>query len=97
MNPIIYNAIQNRCVLSFIYRDHPCVVEPHAYGLSRAENDVFRCYQTGGTSHSGRVPDWKLMRVDRIESSIVTEGHFLGERPGYAKGDRHMPTIFCEL
>ena len=97
MNQIICNAIHNRCVLGFLYRDHYCVVEPHAYGLSRAENEVIRCYQMGGTSNSGRVPDWKLMRVDRIGSSIVPGGHFIGERPGYTKGDRDMSTIFCEL
>jgi len=97
MNQIICDAIYNRCVLKFTYHGHPRVVEPHAYGLSRALNEVIRCYQTDGTSRSGKVPDWKLIRVDQIESLTVTEEHFVGERDGYVKGDKGMSTIFCEL
>ena len=73
------------------------MVEPHAYGLSLAENEVIRCYQTAGTSHSGKVPDWKLMRVDRIKFLTVTEEHFVGVRDKYRRGDKGMSTIFCEL
>jgi len=97
MNPIICDAIRNRNVLTFMHDGHHREVEPHAYGLNRVDNEVLRCYQTHGTSHSGRVPDWKLLRVDRIEALIVTERHFVDERIGYVKGDRSMSTIFCEL
>ncbi len=97
MNQIICDAIHNRRVLKFTYHGHHRVVEPHAYGLSQAENEVIRCYQTGGTSDSGKVPDWRLMRVDQVESLTVTEEHFVGERNGYVKGDKGMSTIFCEL
>lgn len=97
MNQIICDAIHNRYVLKFTYDGHPRKVEPHAYGLSRARNEVLRCYQTGGTSRYSKVPDWKLMKVARIQSLIVTEEHFVGERNGYAKGDKSMSTIFCEL
>jgi len=55
MNQMICDAIYNRCVLKFTYHGHPRVVEPHAYGLSRAKKEVIRCYQTGGTSDSGEV------------------------------------------
>jgi len=64
MNQIIRDAIHNRSVLKFTYHGHPRIVETHAYGLSLAEHEVIRCYQTGGTSRSGKVPDWRLMRVD---------------------------------
>ena len=97
MNQVICDAITNRCVLEFTYRGHPRVVEPHAYGLSRASKEVIRCYQTGGTSSSGTVPPWRLMEVSQMQSLTVTEEHFEGERPGYKKGDRDMTTIFCEL
>ncbi len=97
MNQVICGAIHNRCVLKFTYHGHPRVVEPHAYGLSRTRKEVIRCYQTGGTSRLEKVPDWRLMKVAQIESLNVTEEHFVGERPGYARGDKGMPTIFCEL
>ena len=97
MNQRICDAIHNRCVLRFTYNGHFRIVEPHAYGLSRALNEVIRCYQTGGTSRSGRVPAWRLMEVAQIEFLAVTEEHFVGERAGYKKGDKGMSTIFCEL
>ncbi len=84
-------------MLKFTYHGHPRVVEPHAYGVNRRGNEVLCCYQTGGTSRSGKVPDWRLMRVDQIVSLTVTEEHFVGERIGYVKGDKRMSTIFCEL
>jgi len=97
MNQIICDAIHNRRMLTFIYDGCPRIVEPHAYGLSRQRNEILRCFQTGGTSRSGRIPDWRLMRVARIMSLIVTEEHFSGARHGYKKGDKNMSTIFCEL
>ena len=97
MNKVICDAIKNRCVLKFTYHGCPRVVEPHAYGLSRVLNEVIRCYQTGGTSRSGKVPGWTLMEVGKIESLIVTNEHFAGERDGYKRGDKGMSTIFCEL
>ena len=97
MNQGICDAIHNRCVMTFTYDGHLRIVEPHAYGLSRTLNEVIRCYQTGGTSRSGKLPAWRLMEVARIKSLTVTEEHFVGECLGYKRGDKHMSTIFCEL
>jgi hypothetical protein len=98
MNQTICDAIRNRRVLQFTYADHPPIVEPHAYGLKkRTLKEVLRCYQTGGTSRSGKVPGWTLMEVDKIEFLIMTNEHFEGMRPKYSKGDKDMSTIFCEL
>ncbi len=97
MNQIIRDAVLNRSVLEFTYHGHPRIVEPHAYGLSLKQNEVVRCYQTGGTSDSGTVPCWRLMEIDEIESLSMTGQHFVGERIGYKKGDKGMSTIFCEL
>jgi hypothetical protein len=97
MNQRICDAIRNRPVLKFTYRGHPRIVEPHAYGLSRPLKEVIRCYQTGGTSRSGKVPGWTLMEVGKIESLIVTNKHFEGECDGYKRGDKGMSTILCEL
>ena len=97
MNQVICDAIRNRCVLTFTYDGLYRIVEPHAYGLSRARNEVIRCYQTGGTSHSDKLPAWRLMKVAEIRFLAVTEQHFVGERDGYQKGDKDMSTIFCEL
>jgi hypothetical protein len=97
MNQTIRNAIHDRCVLSFTYDGCFRTVEPHAYGVTPAGHEVIRCYQTGGTSHSGKLPAWRLMKVAQMTFLVVTEQHFVGERPGYKRGDKHMSTIYCEL
>ena len=97
MNQTICDAIHHRCLLEFTYQGHHRIVEPHAYGLNRTGNEVMRCYQTGGTSRSGKVPAWRLMRVDQIKSLTVTGEHFVGGHPEYKRGNKDMSTIFCEL
>lgn len=97
MNAIIANAIRNKRVLRFTYRGHARTVEPHAYGVSSANNEVLRCYQTAGTSESGAVPDWKLMLVNEISGLSDAGTGFAGPRPGYKKDDKGMTTIYVQL
>lgn len=45
-----------------------------ARGVSSAGNDVFRAYCSSGESHSGKLPPWRLFRLDRVLSfSINTQ------------------------
>ena len=51
------------------------IIEPYAYGYSKAGNEVFRAYQYSGDSYRG-VPKWKLFRLDRVKSWQPTDRHF---------------------
>ncbi len=97
MDAKICSAISGRRVLSFSYRGHHRVVEPHAHGVSKAGNDVLRCFQISGTSESGDPVDWKLMLVEEIVSLSILEETFAGPRQGYRRGDKGMVRIYCEL
>jgi len=97
MNPIICQAIRERGVLTFYYDGHFRKVEPHTYGITTANHEELRCYQTRGSSRSGTVPGWHLMLVEKISSLVVVPEKFSGPRPGYQRGDKDMSTIFCEL
>ena len=97
MNQTIHDAVRNRCVLSFSYHGHPRIMEPHTHGITTAGNEAVRCYQTAGTSDSGTIPGWRMILVSEIISLSVSGEHFVGERPGYSKGDKGMSTIFVEL
>jgi hypothetical protein len=66
-------------------------------GLSTAGNDVLRCYQVGGTSSEGKVPDWKMMRLSGISGLIAGPEVFQQPRPGYRQGDKGMASIYAEL
>ena len=41
------------------------LIQPYAYGLSMAGNEVIRVFQMSGDSFKGQ-PGWKTMRLDRI-------------------------------
>jgi hypothetical protein len=92
----IINAIRSREVLSFTYDGLARVLEPHAVGLSTAGNNVLRCYQTQG-SHVTPDHEWDLCKISKISDLRTTGQHFVGERPGYRRGDKHMTNIFAEL
>ena len=97
MDPVICQAIQERRVLTFRYDGHPRVVEPHAYGVTKAGNEALWCYQTEGSSRSRTVPGWHLMRVDKMIGFTVAPATFATPRPGYQRGTTGRASIFCEL
>lgn len=92
----IINAIRNREVLSFTYTGIARVAEPHAVGVSRAGNNVLRCYQTQG-GHVKPGHEWDLCDLSKLSNLRTTGQHFVNGRPGYKPGDKHMTTIFAEL
>lgn len=51
------------------------LIEPYAYGRSKAGNSVFRAFQYEGDTYRGK-PKWKLFRLDRVTSWMPTEKHF---------------------
>jgi hypothetical protein len=97
MNAIIINAIENRNLLKFFYKNHLRIVEPHAYGKTIKGNELLRAYQIEGTSDSGKVPDWRLFSVNKIERITVLDDTFLNPRVGYKSGDSALDDIYCEL
>src|SRR5262249_56050587 len=96
-NEISGKGIKGGGVLRFFHEGHFRTVEPHAYGITTANNEALRCWQTRGGSRSGTVPGWHLMLIEKISSLMVMPENFSGPRPGYQQGDKDLPTIFCEL
>jgi hypothetical protein len=96
VNHTIANAIHNMHVLSVTYKGIPRLVEPHAYGISTAGNDVLRCYQTAG-GHVKPGHEWDLLTVSKMAALADTQQKFSGPRPGYRRGDSVMTTIYAQL
>ena len=92
----IIAAIQGRHVIAFTYGGIAREAQPCAIGVSRAGNEVMRCYQVRG-GHVEPGHDWDLCDVDKIHDLVVTDDSFHGEPPGYRRGDRGMVQIFAEL
>ncbi len=75
----IINAISNKKIIEFDYHDHHRVAEPHIYGTLGGKEDIL-VYQTGGTSSSGGIPEWRRMHVSEISNLVVTDQTFAGSR-----------------
>lgn len=72
------------------------MVQPAAIGVSRAGNDVLRCYQIAG-AHVTPNHEWDLCGISKISNLQISGQHFSGEPPGYKRGDKGMITIYAEL
>ncbi len=90
MNYSMQNAINERRLIRLDYEPGQRLIEPHAYGLSSKGDELLRAFQVSGASASGVHHDWKLFRVDRINSLTVLNERFDGPRPEYRRGDSAM-------
>ena len=98
MNSTICEAINNYRLLRITYDPGSRLIEPHAYGESKDENELLRAFQVSGASASGEHVNWKLFRVDRITSLELLLDVFSGPRPEYRQNDLAMKGgIFCQL
>jgi hypothetical protein len=93
----ICSAIENFQLISFLYDDHSCVIEPHTYGENHKGNSALRGYQIRGGSESGEYHGWKIFLRDEMHDVTVLEETFSGTRRGYKRGDKAFATKLCQL
>ena len=72
-------AIAGRRLVTFSYQGRPRKAEPHDYGVNKGRVRLF-CYQVGGESRSGKLPDWRLLEVPDISGLQITDESFAGPR-----------------
>ncbi|OYT90628.1 MAG: hypothetical protein CFE43_17185 [Burkholderiales bacterium PBB3] len=89
-------AIRGRQYISFTYSGLQREAQPATIGVSRAGNDVLRCYQTAG-GHVTPGHEWDLCEISKIQDLKVLEKNFQNDPPGYNKGDKGMKHIYEEL
>lgn len=90
MLDLIKEAIRTKRRISLSYRPGQRTVEPHVLGYSNDGDVLLRAYQTEGASASGEHENWKLFRIDRIESANHSGADFEGPRPEYNPDDSVM-------
>jgi predicted DNA-binding transcriptional regulator YafY len=93
----VCEAITNRRLLRIDYGAGERLIEPHAHGLSKDGNPLLRAYQVSGASDSGEPTNWKLFRMDRVNSVQATDQHFAGPRPDYNPNDPAMMRVHCRI
>ena len=91
-------AITDRRLISFVYDGHPRTAIPAAYGRHKTTgNTVLRAYQIAGTSNSRTVPLWDLFLVEKMTDCVILNETFTSDPPSYARGDKHIGEIYCQL
>jgi hypothetical protein len=79
MDKEIRAAIANRRLLKFMYDGCLRIVEPHDYGIHKGVAKLF-CYQVGGQSRSGKLPEWRLFALSKMSDPDPTNQPFAGPR-----------------
>ena len=84
----IIEAIEQRLTLTFRYHGEQRHVEPHTFGRDTQGHKALSAYQIN--------KGWRLFHAAEIRG-IETGAAFSGTRPGYARGDSRMGTIYAQL
>jgi hypothetical protein len=80
MKSEMVKAVRDKAVLSFSYGGHVRTGEPHIVGAKNGVDQIL-FYQTGGTSSSGDLPEWRRFDLNKISGFARTGEHFAGKRP----------------
>jgi hypothetical protein len=94
---ILGEAILKQRVVTVVYGGLEYEIEPHALGVSREGRVLLRAFSRTPVPDRDRVPNWMLLRVDRLSEMRVYAETFPEPRPGYRRGDRAMMQILVEL
>ena len=77
--PLIWTAIDQTQLIRLIHHDKERVLEPHDHGILNGSVQLLG-YQIAGKS-SRRLPNWLLMKTDKIADLELLDQTFPGRRP----------------
>ena len=79
IHQLLCDAINNRRLIEFQYKECRRVAEPHDYGMTKSVKKLL-AYQIEGESDSGDLPDWRWAKVDEINRVRMLDKVFAGAR-----------------
>ncbi len=79
IHELLCEAISNKRLIEFEYKDCRRIAEPHDYGVIQGVKKLL-AYQIGGESQSGRLPNWRWAEVEKINRVQVLKEKFAGAR-----------------
>src|SRR5882757_4722166 len=79
VDKLLRNAIAEKRRLLLWYDGFLRDVEPHDYGKQKGEIKLF-CYQVGGGSRSGKLPEWRMFLAGKITGAELADSTFPGPR-----------------
>ena len=93
---IIRNAIAKKELVEFTYRGYPRVAEPHVYGIKDGKRQLL-VYQVGGLVSSGKIQDWRRIKLEEISGLKVAGGHFAGRRDDRTSDYDNWDTVIAAV
>ncbi len=89
---ILCQAIESHHQIECIYHGKKRLLEPYLYGILGGKEHL-HCYQFGGESESGGLPQWRNLRLDDIKHlRIIPHSHF-DIRSSYHPENAHYHSI----
>lgn len=95
----ICEAITERRVITFVYKDKLRVAEPYICGAGATGKPMLLAFQTGGHSSSGKF-GWKLFEMLNVRNLEITETEFNiagEERLKYDPVDKRFRKTYCAV
>jgi hypothetical protein len=81
---LIRQAIHDRLLIRFVMNGER-VAEPHDYGIRKGA-PMLLVWQIAGTSHSGKLPDWRWIQLTKASDFALLDEPFPGGRgPSHRK------------
>jgi len=93
---MLREAIAGRRLIRFMLDGLVRVAEPHDYGTLK-DIDRVLVYQVEGKSHSGRLPDWRLVTLEKMSELEVLDRTFPGPRETLARRRHHWERLFASV
>lgn len=84
LDAFIRQAIAVKQVISFDYKGHQRIVEPHIYGRKDGVLQILG-YQIGGRSSQGKLPDWRRFDLPLMRGLQLHGSGFPGAREVHAR------------
>jgi hypothetical protein len=78
-DPLLWSAIEHRCMIGLVYHGKARLVEPHDHGVLNGSLQLLG-FQTAGSS-SRPLPNWILMKVGEMADLQMLQKTFPGGRP----------------
>jgi len=85
---ILEQAISEKKTVTFEYDGHKRIVEPHHYGRL-GNSQQLHGYQTGGTSSSGNIPEWRNFKLEKMERLAKNDEVFTAEKSYNASNSKY--------
>lgn len=93
---LIFEAIEHRHLMQFMYEGFFRIVEPHMYGSDASGVDLLCGFEIAGTDGLGKHNGWHKFEVSKISDLTCMPTKYPGPRSSYRLGSKTFKRIYCQ-